>query len=136
MTNAHHGKGVDASVFPSPEVTGTSKLGEELKQILDLPPDVLSVIMGYLPNVSDRFRLASPSKYFRSALRNPRAWETLISCECGTRYALDHAPDLWLKGLEKCVFLGCDKNICSRGYCRFDNNGPRALSCSICEKVW
>ena len=73
MTDAHHGKGVDASVFPSPEVTGTSKLGEELKQILDLPPDVLSVIMGYLPNVSDRFRLASTSKYFRSALRNPRA---------------------------------------------------------------
>ena len=37
-----------------------------------------AMIMGYLPEVSDRFRLGSVSKGFRDALRYPRALETLI----------------------------------------------------------
>ncbi|MDC1215450.1 F-box protein [bacterium] len=76
-TDAHHANGLEASACPSLDVAGASNLGEEPKQILDLPPDVLSVIMGYLPNVSDRFRFASISRNFRCAVHNPRMWETL-----------------------------------------------------------
>ena len=76
-TDAHHANGLEASACPSLDVAGASNLGEEPKQILDLPPDVLSVIMGYLPNVSDRFRFASISRDFRCAVHNPRMWETL-----------------------------------------------------------
>ena len=68
-TEAHHVPDLNA-VCPSPDVAGASH--EKPKEISDLPPDVLVTIMGYLPEVSDRFRLASVSKAFRSALHDPR----------------------------------------------------------------
>jgi len=71
----------------------------------------------------------NPSKYIddRSA-----------SCECGNVYALEHAPELWLKGLDPCAELGCGRTLCSESLgCRMDDNGdPLAMACSICGKVW
>ena len=70
-----------------------------------------------------------PSKYID---------DRTISCECGTRYALGHAPDTWLKGLEKCAEQGCGKNLCSRDHCRIGYEADRgpSSSCSICKKIW
>ena len=66
-TEAHHVPDLNA-VCPSPDVAGASH--EKPKEISDLPPDILATIMGYLPKVSDRFRLASVSQDFRNALRS------------------------------------------------------------------
>ena len=66
-TEAHHVPELNA-VCPSPDVAGVSH--EKPKEISDLPPDILATIMGYLPKVSDRFRLASVSQDFRNALRS------------------------------------------------------------------
>ena len=67
-TDAHHTPELNASVCPSPDVA--ARPNEKPKEISDLPPDILATIMGYLPKVSDRFRLASVSQYFRNALRS------------------------------------------------------------------
>ena len=62
-----------------------------------------------------------------------------ISCVCGTRYALGHAPDEWLDGLDTCVEQECGKNLCSRDYYRilcYEGGQWPSFSCSICEKIW
>ena len=126
-TEAHHVPELNA-VCPSPDVAGVSH--EKPKEISDLPPDVLVAIMGYLPGISDRFRLASVSQDFRSALRDPRTWKSLvIDKDLGQRLLkekeqgrkrlrqLAEYSGKWLTGT--CVEQGRGKTLCSSDCCIF-----------------
>ena len=73
-TEAHHVPELKV-VCPSPDVAGASLTKNRRRSQMS---HRTAMIMGYLPEVSDRFRLASVSKDFRSALHDPRTWETLI----------------------------------------------------------
>jgi hypothetical protein len=127
-TDAHHTPELNASVCPSPDVA--ARPNEKPKEISDLPPDVLVAIMGYLPGISDRFRLASVSQDFRSALRDPRTWKSLvIDKDLGQRLLkekeqgrkrlrqLAEYSGKWLTGT--CVKQGRGKTLCSSDCCRF-----------------